>query len=207
MNDKNEKLAFEKWYESFMAIPDDETVYRTVPIEVATAEGALLAIVAAEDREMLINAGIDPDYLDSLDDRVAAFTYAAARYNALPDTVARLKEEVLKGHACRSELLRHFTFAYRNNAGVMKCVAKIKKSRGDRDMILDLLSLRILAETYPAPLEDIPAFDSSLLDEAKRLHNTLSELYAQAVLEPSETEERRTEFYKAYTFYKRQPMR
>ena len=36
-------------------------------------------------------------------------------------------------------------------------------------LIRELLSLRILAETYPAPLDDIPACDGSLLDETKRL--------------------------------------
>lgn len=198
--------AYRQHYDSFMAIPDEEVTYCNIPIEVAVAEAIQLGIVAAEDKEALLGVGLDPIFVDTLGSRAAAFTFAAARYQSMtaadPEATKQWKELSPKGYEVQRYLIRHLGFAYRKDKDLTSAVTKIRDGRGHKDMVLDLLSLSILAGENPAPLAKMPAFDATAPSEARRLHGILSDLLARSTIDPKEVAEARKAYDRAYTFYK-----
>jgi hypothetical protein len=205
--ERNSEQSYRARFDAFMAISEEEVVYCNAPLEVATAEGAQLAFVAAEDRARLLDAGLDPVYVDTLGARVGAFDYAAAAYglaaNADPAAVAAWKSRSKVGFEVRQYLLKFLEFAYRKDAALSQSVANIKEGRGNRDMILDLLSLHILGVENPSPLARIGSFDAAKLGEAKALHDELTDLFARATVDPAEVSEAKRILDRAYTDYKR----
>jgi hypothetical protein len=189
-----------------MAIPDEEVMYCNIPIEVATAEATQLVIVVTEDREMLIGAGIEPIFVDTLESRSLAFTYAAAKYQAMTasdqSATKKWKELAPKGYELQRYLTRNLGFAYRKDKELTQAVAKIREGRGNQDMVLDLLALSILAEENPEPLAKMPIFDAAKPAEAKAMHTTLSNLLARSTIDPKEVAQAKKELDRAYTYYK-----
>jgi hypothetical protein len=206
MTTQGSEETYKECYKSFMAIADEEVTYCNIPLEVATAEAAQLSIVAAEDREALVSAGIDPIFVDSLAARAGAFTYAAARYQLVtssdPEARRQWKEMSPKGYELQKYLVKHLAFAYRKDKELTKAVARIREGRGHKDMVLDLLALAILADENPEPLAKMPLFDSEKAAEAKTLHNTLSDLLARSTIDPKEIAEAKKALDRAYTYYK-----
>ncbi len=206
MTEQGSEQAYNENYDAFMAIPEAEVTYCNIPLEVETAEATALAIVAAEDREMLIGVGIEPIFVDTLAPRALAFTYAAAKYEAMtaadPNATEQWKALSPKGYEVQRYLTRHLGFAYRKDKELAKAVAKIREGRGHKDMVLDLLALSILAEENPGPLAKMPVFDTEKPAEAKALHGTLSTLLARSTIDPKEVAGAKKALDRAYTYYK-----
>lgn len=198
--------AYNEQFDAFMAIPQEQVVRCTVPLDVVAAEGSQLVVVAVEDRDKLLGAGLHPSVLESLPVRVEALIFAAARYQMAegsdPAAVRAWKAESPKGYALRAYLIRVFEFAYREEPEVLSSVRKIKSGRGHQDMVLDLLSLSILGKDHPEPLSQIPMFDPATLEEARALHETLNELLARAATDPKAVNQARDILHRAYTHYK-----
>jgi hypothetical protein len=196
------RFLFEEWN----AIPKEELVSCTLPIEVATAEATQLAVVAVEDREPLIGAGIEPVFVDSLPARAGAFTYAAAKYqlamDADPEAAKKWKEEAPKGYELQRYLIRNLAFAYRKDPSLTEAVDNIREGRGHKDMILDLLALSILGAEHPEPLAKLPMFDKTKVAEAMTMHDTLSGLFARINADPEAIKASKNVYLRAYTYYK-----
>lgn len=142
-------------FKAILAVDPKTAVHCKVPIETAVAEAVKLAIVAMEDKEALVSAGIDPVYMDSLSSRAGAFAFAAAEYqlvtNEAPEATRLWKEASPKGYVRQRYLLRHLGFAYRKDKELIKAVAQIREGRGPKDMISDLLALSILGKEHGRP--------------------------------------------------------
>ncbi len=206
MNDQGTERAYREQYDLFMVAPEEDLVHCNVPLEIETAEATQLAIVALEDRQALLNAGIRPELVDSLPARAGAFTFAAAQYeiviNADPEASKLWKEYSPLGHELQKDLTRTYKFAFRRNNDLTKSVVKIKEGRGNKDMILDLLSLNILGTQNLAQFENMKMFDTAKIEEAKTLHDKLSDLYARSTIDPKEVNEAKDILDHAYTYYK-----
>ncbi len=199
--------GYRECFEVMMSIPKKELVHLNIPIEVATAEAASLSIAASQDRETLIESGIDPLLVDTLPARAGALTYTAARYTFLietdPEATRQWKEESQKGYDLQRNLLRQFAFAYRKDDELSKSVAKIREGKGHKDMVLDLLALFLLGTEHPEPLDRMPRFDKAQLTQAKVLHTTLTELLARMSVDPKKVDAAKAELSYAYTYYRK----
>ena len=206
MTDLSSEQAYQQEFDAFMKIPKEDLVYCNKPLEVGTAEANQLAIVAAEDRQQLIDVGIDPVYVDTLKSRAAAFSYAAAKYElvANADPEIRKQWETLSpaGYELQRYLMRFYSFAFRKDSDLTQSVKKIQEGRGDKDMILDLLSAHILGSENKELLTKIKTFDLSKIDEAKTLHEKLTALYARTNIDPKQINKAKDILYHAYTHYK-----
>ncbi|MBN2803151.1 MAG: hypothetical protein JXR91_08655 [Deltaproteobacteria bacterium] len=173
MTEQDSEQAYNKMFDALMAVPKDDIVYCNMPLEIAAAEAKQLGIVAEEDRQMLVDAGINPEFVDTLQDRAGAFIYASAKYNTVVNTEpeARRQWEELspKGYEVQRYLVRFFTFAFRKDDDLLKSVDKIKEGRGDKDMIMDLLSSHIFAKENQDALAKMNMFDQS---KNRRSQNT-----------------------------------
>ncbi len=192
-------------YDTFMAIPQAEHMSMNMPQEEVVAEGETLAIISTEDSATLTGAGINPEYISSLNARVGAFAYAAAQFDVLFDGEAEAKkqwrEKSPQGYDLKRKLLHVLGFAYRNDPELLKSIREVKDGRGNKDMILDLLSIYILGSNNKGPLEAIN-FDQAELDSAKALHEDLSDILARATVDQGKVNEKKTIRDAAYTYLK-----
>jgi hypothetical protein len=95
-------------------------------------------------------------------------------------------------------LLHDFAFAFRNNENVKQKVARIREGGSHADMVQDLIELAVLGEKYPEPLAAIH-FDAALLEQARTVSHTMSELLAAANGSAGEGGEVKNLRDKAYT--------
>ena len=206
MTDHGAEKSYKILYDFLMAVPKEDLVYCNMPLEIATAEGIQLAIVSTEDREKLLGAGIDPELVDSLNDRAGAFSFAAANYQLVidsdPEASKLWKEHSPAGHAVQKYLLKNYGFAFRKDKDLMTAVDKIREGRGDKDMLLDLLTLSILGKDNLDLLSQMSMFEKSKIDEAKDLHERLSDLYARFTIDPKQVSEAKVMLDRAYSYFK-----
>ncbi|MBN2528701.1 MAG: hypothetical protein JXR76_20090, partial [Deltaproteobacteria bacterium] len=206
MTNPGSQEAYEACLNAYMAINDSKVVFCNMPLEIATAEGRGLSVVSTADRQVLVDAGLNPELVDSLPTRAEGFAYAAARYQLAtttdPISLQRWKEAAPKGYEVRKYLFKFLAFAYRDFPALLQALNKIREGRGHRDMIMDLLALHILATENPDPLMKIPMFDQSKVALAKVLYSTLGDLLARSSIDPKEAESTKNIMNRAWTFYK-----
>ena len=202
-----EKSAFERCAEEIRRIGRDSCVRMSMPLEVLTAEAAKLAALARRDREELLGAGIDPLCLNTIEDRARAFTYAAARYVACRERESkdarRWRELAPEGAALLKYLVKHMTFAYRDDPKLFAAVNEIRTGRSNDDMIISLLSAAVLARENPEPLQRMPMFQMSKIDEARALQPELARAWAKVRSEPEGGDGSKLEMQRAFTYFKR----
>ena len=200
------KEKFNERKEQIMAIPESEVTFCKMPTEVSTAEAVELSTVAEADKESLLASGIAAFFLEELPIRAAAYLYAAAMFLVVSDTdpeaLRQWKELSPRGYEVFRYLKRMMTFAYRDDPERAAAMGRIRDGRGHKDMLLDLLSLHLLATQYPEPLDAIPMFDKSMVDEALPLHEQLSDLYARVSSESPASVQAREMMNRAFTYYK-----
>ena len=206
MADITSEQAYEKWYDTFMAIPEDEVVYCNTPVEVASAEGRALAAAATLHRAVLISWGLAPELVDTLRERIEAYTYAAAKHenslNVDPQALSEWKEKSPRGYEVQKELTRTMSFGFRKDKRLSQIMADIRQGQGHQDMINDNMRLSVLAKDNPEPLKKMPAFNFSLVEEAHALYGSLGEIFARSNVNPSVVEATKTAMNRAWTFYK-----
>jgi len=206
MPDAGNEKDYKDLYDKFMALKDEDITYCNMPLDIAAAEATQLGIVAGEDRQKLLDAGIDHALVDTLKQRAGAFTFAAANYelvvNADPEATRLWKELSPKGYDTRKYLLKFYTFAFRKHKDLTESVDQIKHGRGDKDMLLDLLSTHILGRENLELLEKMKMFDRSMIEKAKDLHDRLSDVYARANIDPKEVSGAKNVLHHAYAYYK-----
>ncbi len=168
---------------TYRSLSPGEIIPLKMPPSEALAEAELLTLQAQKDRDALLARGCPADPIDGLDTLTGGFAFAQAHYEAhiqVDDGFKKSwKENVDAAYSLRKTLMKEMAFAYRHNAEATKSLEAIQQGRGHYDMILDLLSLSILGRLNPAELEAI-RFDPALLDQAKQMHDRLSQALAGA---------------------------
>ncbi|MBN2344481.1 MAG: hypothetical protein JXX29_01715 [Deltaproteobacteria bacterium] len=206
MTTQGNEQAYNRCLETAKTIAQEDISYCNIPVEVAAAEGIQLALAAAEDREALRGAGMNLQVVDDLRLRADALAFAGARYQMAidtdPDAAKKWKSESPKGYDVRRYLLKFMSFAFRKDERLSAQITRIKEGRGHKDMVLDLLSLSLLAEENMALLAQMPLFDRGTVQDARELHNRLGELLAMSSLDPKEVNEARDIFHRIWTYYK-----
>ncbi|MBN2530827.1 MAG: hypothetical protein JXR76_30860, partial [Deltaproteobacteria bacterium] len=100
--------AYAQLFDAFMALQENDIKYCNMPSEVATAEAWELAEAAMQDRASILSLNVNPEYVDTLAMRAAAFTHAVAQYDATiagdPEAEARLKALIPKGYKLQKYL-------------------------------------------------------------------------------------------------------
>lgn len=174
---------FELWKDTIESLPMDEVKLPNQQIDDFVAQVETLAVEAAKDRETLAGAGLDATLIDELTPLSGALRYCQARwmseYRARAEAKQLWKEQSPEAYVLRDNLLHHFSFAYRNHDDISRKVARIREGSSNADMVQDLIELAILGEKYPEPLAAVH-FDVNLLQQARTVSHTMSEMLAAA---------------------------
>lgn len=198
----NYKTEFETWEERINAVSIEDIKSYNQPIDDYTVAAETLAKIAAEDKEKLAAAGLDVQLIDDIPSLSGALRYCQAQwmseYRAKQDAQKEWTEKSPLAYELRSELLHHFSFAYRNTPDIKKKVMRIREGGGHADMIQDLIELAILGEKNPDELTKI-GFDVASLANAKTTSHTMSELLANSNGSKDESSANKVLRDKAYT--------
>lgn len=174
---------FNVWKDQIESIPANEMKVPNRPVDDIVVRTETLAVNATEDREALEAAGLDVTLIDNLTSMSGALRYCQANwmseFRAREDAQIAWKEQSPLAYALRDELLHHFSFAYRKRDDILKKVMRIREGASNADMVQDLLEEAVLGEKYPEPLVAIN-FDLDLLQQARTLSHSMSELLATA---------------------------
>lgn len=174
---------FNVWKDEIENFPQKDVKLPNLPIDDFVAGVETLAVDAAEDREQLAGAGLDVEMIDQLVPLSGALRYCQAQwmstFRAQQEAQVQWNEQSPAAYDLRNRLLHHFAFAYRHNENVKQKVARIREGGSHADMVQDLIELAVLGEKYPEPLAAIH-FDVELLQQARTLSHTMSELLAAA---------------------------
>lgn len=201
----NPQTCYEENIAEILSIDDNKIKKMTIPPENVSTEGQQLKIVTDDDKDALLERGLNPQFLEDLPVRVAAFTYAAAVYELDVQNVSdvKLQWETLKeeGYSLRKKIIREMEFAYRDNPLALMKLQEIKNGKGHKDMLLDLLELAILGRDFPEDLIKTN-FNNSLLNRAKALHEEVTLAYAEMKVHDNKTSEARLIRDKAFTWLK-----
>nr|WP_319398846.1 hypothetical protein [uncultured Carboxylicivirga sp.] len=174
---------YEEWKELIEAVPDGEVKLPNQPIDDFAASCETLAIEAQRDKEALTGAGLDVKIIDEVTPLTGALRYIQANwmseFRARQEAQKEWQQQSPEAYKLRDDMLHHFTFAYRKDSNLLQKVRRLREGSSNADMIQDLIELAVLGENNPQPLGTIN-FDMPVLQEAKKLSHSLSELLAQA---------------------------
>ncbi|MCW3789739.1 hypothetical protein [Plebeiibacterium sediminum] len=174
---------YEIWKDRIENLAKENVKLPNKPIDEVTAYAEALAIEANKDKEKLLAAGLNSDFIDDLPSLSGALRYCQAiwmsDYKAIDEAQKEWKLESPDAYQLRKEMLHHLSFAYRGMDDVKQKIKRIRGGSGHADMIQDLLELSVLAEKYPEPLTKI-GFDNTLTTKAREVSNRMRELLAMA---------------------------
>ena len=193
---------FDAWKDRILAVPEAEIKLPNQPIDDCTAMAETLAKEALEDKDALVNAGLDGTKIDELTTLSGALRFCQANwmseYRAQQEAQKEWLAKSPEAYQLRDEMLHHFSFAYRNEKEVKPKVSRIKEGSSHADMIQDLVELAILGEKYPEPLAKVN-YDVSLNEKAMATSRSMSELLATANGDKDERSESKLLRDRAYT--------
>lgn len=193
---------FDTWKERILAVPEAVIKLPNQPIDDCTAMSETLAKEATEDKEALVNAGLDGTIIDELPTLSGALRFCQANwmseYRAQQEAQKEWLEKSPEAYELRDEMLHHFSFAYRNEKSVMTKVARIKEGSSHADMIQDLVELAILGGKYPDPLAKVN-YNVGLNEKAMTTSRAMAELLATANGDRDERSEAKLLRDRAYT--------
>ncbi len=201
----NAQEFYEKNLPIIQSINDNDIVGLSMPQEQAATESEQLLLVATNHKDLLTARGLNPVFIDTLEERAGTFAYAAVNFDINTKKVSVFKELWNEksdiAYNLRRKIINEFDFAFRKNNEAIENLKEVKKGRGDKDMVLDLLAVYALGKKFPSELEAI-SFDLTLLEQAKTLHEEVSEAYAEAMIYDDAINEARVIRDKAYTWLK-----
>ncbi len=174
---------YEIWKDRIENLPKEKVKLPNKPIDEVTAYAEALAIEANKDKDKLLAAGLDSNFIDDLPSLSGALRYCQAvwmsDYKAMDAAQKEWKLESPDAYQLKKVMLHHLSFAYRGMDDIKQKIKRIREGSGHADMIQDLLELSVLAEKYPEPLTKI-GYDISLTDKARTTSNKMRELLAMA---------------------------
>lgn len=204
-NPSEQENAYNELLSEISSIPDQITVFNSMPIEEATAEAERVGVLVKQNYAELRKTGIEEKYLDTLDKRKNAFVWSAAIVQSMTEMekTAAMEWNARKpeGVELRRILIRTFLYAFRNDPQLLQSVQSIIKGKGNRDLLLDLLSCSKLGKSNIDLLNRINA-DLTLLDRAAQLYAELSDIFARMVLDTSKNKTAKMLHNKTWTYLK-----
>lgn len=152
------------------------------PMEAYIQEASDLYHWAGRDKEALITAGLEWEWVEDLPARFGALVHAQAIWvtekNTKAEALEKWKKESDEAYQLRISLRDHFRFAFRNHVNVKKRIGPIQK--GHAGVIQELNDLSVLGNKQKELLQAIN-FDFSLLDRAAELSKELAALLPLAM--------------------------
>ena len=152
---------------------------------------------------MLVKASCPRKFIKTLDERVGTYAHASSVWENSEFIKSEARKKWLEiekpAYDLKEELLHDMAHALRNNPAEMEYLSKITVGHGKRDLVLDFKDAAVLGRKNKDDLEAIN-FEFTRLDEAEKMHDNLSNIRADAEMNPSELEELKTKAYQAYTY-------
>lgn len=181
---------------------DIKTPHHT-PVDAYIQEASDLYHWAKQDKNALVDAGLDWEWVDDLPARFGALVEAQARWNREKNTMSEAllswKKESTEAYRLRITLRDHFRFAFRKHPNVKKKIRPMQK--GHAGLIQELNDLAVLGHNQKELLQSIN-FDFTLLDRAAELSKELAALLPNAVNYSPAYKEAKTIRDAAYTHLK-----
>jgi len=167
-------------------LSDDKTLTDKkpdVPVTIILPEAASLYDWCLRDREALENVNLNWKLVEDLPVRIEALSHLQTVWTneKLTTTEAQKKWKAAlpPAVALKKELVRCFFFAYKDNQQAYSVTRNIAAGKDYASMIQDFLTLSELGLKYPDELKAIQ-FDMILLESARALSFSLSEIWAAA---------------------------
>ena len=199
INDYNAKLDVLK------AIPTEEILTPTLPIDVFLQEAENLFHWCNADSEAFAKVGLSQNDLNDLPVRAGALREAQSLWFKDRYSQQEAQREWMElsplAYDLRDDLLHAFRFAYRNDAVILSRVSGITDGTGHADMIQDLNDLAVLGRENPDALTAI-GFDGAKLDEAATQADEMADLLATANGDKAEQNASKVTRDRAYTHLK-----
>lgn len=200
-----QEAAFNELFPAISSIPDEKTITNSMPNDETAAEAERVGALVKQFNAILRNTGIQAEYLDTLAKRIGAFVWSAAVVESLvaTETTATTEWNARKpeGVEIRRVLIRTFQYAFRNNQELLESVQLIIEGKGNRDLLLDILSCSKLGKSNIDLLTKVNA-DVTLLEKAATLYTELSDIFARMTIDPAAQKKAASIYNKAWTYLK-----
>ncbi len=187
------------------AMSPEEYKTPTIPMEHYLQEANDLFHIAAEDKEYLIERGMNWRLVDELPIRVGAARYAESTWRKSRYT--KDEAQVLWGENApdafklRNLLLEEFRFAFRKHSQLSQSLNSIADGRTNADMIQDLADLSALGRDN-IDLLTLTNFDMTILEKAQKSAEALSPLLGATTADTYSSNEVKVLRDAAYTHLK-----
>jgi hypothetical protein len=187
------------------AIPTNEVLTPTIPIDVYVQETENLWQWCKDDQSALEAAGLDWNFVASLPVRAGACREAQSLWNKERNVRKKAekdwKEQSPQAFDLRNQLVHTYRYAFRKDSTLLDRVEEIALGDTNADMVQDLNDLAVLGRNNPGPLQLI-RFDVTLLDQASQTADEMGELLGIVNGERQTDSETMIIRDKAYTFLK-----
>jgi len=165
--------------ELVLEIPMDELVIPTIPVKVVVAEAADLVRYASEDKQALLNRGLNEEFIEELTLRAKLLqdkeSIWHAKYESALTNTEEWEAKIDEANLLQRELKYDFQFAFRKNENALRKLKNITDGNGNADIMQDMSDYPKLAAEYPGELAAIN-FDNSKLVRANSLSHELFDL-------------------------------
>jgi hypothetical protein len=199
------KIDFDSKQAAIKAISNEDVKLPNMPVGEAVQEAENLATWCASDKAAITKAGLDWALVDDLPIRAGACRYVQSLWKRDSKTSAEAEKEwKAKSPAAydlRDVLLHDFTFAFRNDPGLITKVQVIREGSSQADMLQDLSDLSVLGKANPDPLNAI-GFDVKKLAQAATISDDLAAVLALANGEDGNEDNAKELRDKTYTYMK-----
>lgn len=200
------KEIYESKKSEIDAISEKDALTPNIPIDTALQESENLIVWCREDKDALINAGLDWKLVDDLPLRTAALRYIESLwqkdFKSKEAAQIRWAAESPAAYDLRDELVHHFYHAFYDKPDLHARTQRIDEGNTHADMIQDLSDLAALGKANADALK-AKSIDLSLLDKAEKLSSEMAKLLAEANGQKMQDNNLLITRNKAYTFMKK----
>lgn len=186
-------------------ITRDHIKYPTMPMDTYVGEAQYLYKWCFDDKEKLVQAGLDWTLVEDLPVRCLAASEAQSNWHNVRFGREEAQQQWMlrspAGYDLRDELLHVMRYAYRDMPDLSVRVASVAEGASDADMIQDLNDLAVIGRETPEPLTAV-GFDIARLDDAAAMSRELGELRADASVDKEADREKKQLRDQAYTHLK-----
>ncbi len=198
--------SYNKMLPKITQTPESELIALTVPSDTLAQEAENTYDWVVNDKDELIAAGLDWNFVEELIDSAGALRKAEANWFTERFTVEEAKkvflERLPKARTLWDELMHVMKFAYRKDDSLLARLAEIAQGTGYQDLVQDLSNIAALGKKNPALLSAIPSFKMEMLDEAEEMSSVMARLLAASTAVSAEMSEAKLIRDKAYTYTK-----
>jgi hypothetical protein len=184
-------------------IPAQDSIEPDIPIGIFLQEAYNLYRFCRNDRELLIQKGLDWAIVEELPMRVEFLRevevgWWMARYSVTP-VRTEFERWLAISHNVKKELLHDMEYAFADNHNLMQLLARIKKSGGHDTLDQDLSTLLLMAEQNAVRLQE-KGSDPKLVKDLEECGRNFSPLLIKFKVEEIEINAQQTARNRAYLF-------